>query len=326
MAEPATALAGATGAADADAVLAAIIAGGKAALARALARIEVRAAEPGTAALLDAALSRQRATVIGLTGPPGVGKSTLTDALIAHWRALGQRVGVIAVDPSSRISGGALLGDRTRIRRDPGDDGVFVRSMAARDRLGGIAEQTFPALVLMGAVFDRLIVETVGVGQSETEIAGVVDAVLFCAQPGAGDAVQAMKAGVLEIPDVIAVTKADTGAVAQRTLSDLRSALGAMPRLAGRAPVEVMAVSAVAGTGIGALVAAVEGCAATDDARRIARRHQQAAGWVRLAVGAETGRWGVGVFESRAGDRDQAHPFTNGAVFLDALKSRLDKI
>ncbi|MEM6678446.1 MAG: hypothetical protein AAF675_11315, partial [Pseudomonadota bacterium] len=211
--------------------LAEVAAGGKPALARALAAIERSSLRPGgdpeIAALLDAALAAPRAHLIGLTGPPGVGKSTLTDALIRrlagqgaketvtetttaaargvaagtaaraadgrHPRSggrAGQTVGVIAVDPSSKRSGGALLGDRTRIARDPQDDRVFMRSMAARDRLGGLAELTFPAAVLMGALKDVVIVETVGVGQSETDIADVADTVVFCAQPGSGDALQ----------------------------------------------------------------------------------------------------------------------------------------
>ena len=134
-------------------------------------------------------------------------------------------MGVIAVDPSSRRSGGALLGDRTRIETDPADPGVFVRSMAARRRLGGVADLTFPAAVLMRACFDWVIVETVGVGQSEVEIADCADLVVFCAQPGSGDALQFMKAGVMEMPDVVLVTKGDLGAPASRAAADVRGAL-----------------------------------------------------------------------------------------------------
>ncbi|GIX12838.1 MAG: hypothetical protein KatS3mg118_0797 [Paracoccaceae bacterium] len=156
--------------------------GGKPALARALAAVEAG----GAAALLDAALQDPRGIALGLTGPPGVGKSTLTGALIPRLRARGLSVAVIAVDPSSRRSGGALLGDRTRIRHDPEDAGVFIRSMAARDQLGGVAEATYPALVLMRATHDVVIVETVGVGQSETEIADLADRVVLLAEPGGG--------------------------------------------------------------------------------------------------------------------------------------------
>ena len=150
--------------------------------------------------------------MIGLTGPPGVGKSTLVSALVRAWRARGRTVGVIAVDPSSRRTGGALLGDRTRIDVDPDDQGVFVRSLAARDRLGGLADLAAAAMVLMRALYDVVLVETVGVGQSETEIAEIADTVVFAVQPGSGDSLQFMKAGIVEIPDIALVTKADLGA------------------------------------------------------------------------------------------------------------------
>ena len=156
--------------------------------------------------------AQPRAHVVGVTGPPGVGKSSLCAALVAAWRKDGKTVGVIAVDPSSKASGGALLGDRVRIVHDPADDGVFVRSMAARDRLGGLADQTLAAMVVMRALFDRVLIETVGVGQSETDVAGVADTVVFCVQPGSGDSLQFMKAGIVEIPHLIVVTKADLGA------------------------------------------------------------------------------------------------------------------
>src|SRR5580658_6223287 len=142
------------------------------ALAAALARLEQAPEAEATLALLDAAYGSPRAHVVGVTGPPGVGKSTLIGALISAWRRAGETVGVVAVDPSSRVSGGALLGDRTRLRTDPEDEGVFVRSMAARDKLGGLAALTVSAMVLMRALYDKVIIETVGVGQSETDVAG----------------------------------------------------------------------------------------------------------------------------------------------------------
>ena len=159
--------------------------------------------------------------MIGLTGPPGVGKSTLVSALVRAWRAQARTVGVIAVDPSSRRTGGALLGDRTRIDVDPEDQGVFVRSLAARERLGGLADLAAAAMVLMRAIYDIVLVETVGVGQSETEIAEIADTVVFAVQPGSGDSLQFMKAGIVEIPDVALVTKADLGAIAERAKRDL---------------------------------------------------------------------------------------------------------
>jgi LAO/AO transport system kinase len=202
-----------------------LVAGTKPAMAAALAAIERDAGDPAVIDLLDRAWAAPRAHVIGLTGPPGVGKSTLTGALIRAWRADGRTVGVIAVDPSSRRTGGALLGDRTRLATDPEDQGVFVRSMAARDRLGGLASLTFAAMVLMRAAYDVVLVETVGVGQSETDVVSVADTVVFCIQPGSGDSLQFMKAGIMEVPHIIVVTKADMGQAAVRARADVRGAL-----------------------------------------------------------------------------------------------------
>jgi len=289
---------------DGQAALAALAAGGKAALARALARIETRPDAPETAALLDAAWGAPRGQALGLTGPPGVGKSTLTDALIRAFRARGLRVAVIAVDPSSRRSGGALLGDRTRLSTDPEDGDVFVRSMAARDRLGGLADAAWPALVLMRALYDVVIVETVGVGQSETEIEDVADTVVFCAQPGAGDALQFMKAGVVEIPHLALVTKADMGASARRAVADLKGALSlAAP---GAEAVPVLSCSAATGEGMGDLVEALlaRGAALAQDGLQdggkgcaqggglSARRVAQARAWLRRSVTAAYGAEG----------------------------------
>ncbi|TVQ57289.1 MAG: methylmalonyl Co-A mutase-associated GTPase MeaB [Rhodobacteraceae bacterium] len=276
----------------ADDPLARVAAGGKAALARALAALEARPDAADTVALLDAAWAAPRGQALGLTGPPGVGKSTLIDALIRALRAQGRRVAVIAVDPSSRRTRGALLGDRTRLSTDPDDGDVFVRSMAARDRLGGLSAITFPALVLMRALYDVVIVETVGVGQSETEIADVADTVVFCAQPGSGDALQFMKAGVMEIPHLAVVTKADMGAPARRALADLK---GALSLAAGGDPPPAMALSATTGEGVADLAAAIEaridGLAASG--ALAARRRDQAAVWARGAVAEAFGAEGV---------------------------------
>ena len=174
--------------------------------------------------------------------------------MIGKLRASGATVAVIAVDPSSRRSGGALLGDRTRIETDPDDPGAFVRSMAARRRLGGVADLTFPAAVLMRACFDWVIVETVGVGQSESEIADCADLVVFCVQPGSGDALQFMKAGVMEVPDLVLVTKGDLGAPA--TPRSVRGARRAVARR-GRARPASPSVSARTGEGIDAAVALI---------------------------------------------------------------------
>jgi LAO/AO transport system kinase len=199
--------------------------GGKAALARALAQVEAKPDAPETVQLLSDAYKAPRAHVVGITGPPGVGKSTLINALIAGWRERGRTVGVIAVDPSSRKSKGALLGDRTRLQTDPDDMGVYVRSMAARDRLGGLAGLTIAGMVLMRALYDVVLIETVGVGQSETDVVRVADTVVFCVQPGSGDSLQFMKAGIAEIPHIVLVTKADMGAAAERAAADVHGAL-----------------------------------------------------------------------------------------------------
>lgn len=165
------------------------------------------------------------AQIIGVTGPPGVGKSSLLSRLVAAWRARERTVAVLAVDPSSRRSGGSLLGDRARIDRDPADGGVFIRSTAAGDRLGGLAPATRAAATALAAAFDVVVIETVGVGQSETDIADVADTVAVVVQPGSGDVLQFLKSGIMEIPDVLVVTKADLGQVASRARSDLRAAL-----------------------------------------------------------------------------------------------------
>ena len=165
---------------------------------------------------------------MGVTGPPGVGKSTLLSALLREWRGRGRSVAVLAVDPSSKRSGGALLGDRARIEHDPADRDVFIRSMAAGERLGGLAPATRAAAQALANAFDVVVIETVGVGQSETDVAEAADTVAVVVQPGSGDALQFLKAGIMEIPDVLVVTKADLGAVAHRAEHDLRAALGAL--------------------------------------------------------------------------------------------------
>jgi LAO/AO transport system kinase len=289
--------------------LGALRAGGKQALARALATLETG----GAADLLDQAFADPRGVALGLTGPPGVGKSTLTAALIPRLRARGLTVGVIAVDPSSRRSGGALLGDRTRIRHDPEDAGVFIRSMAARDRLGGVAEVTFPAMVLMRALFDVVIVETVGVGQSEADIADMADRVILLAEPGAGDALQFMKAGVVETPDLVLVTKADRGVAARRTAADLRGALS----LAVRDPVPVAVASSVSGEGLEAVDPLT-----VPGPDLAPRRAAQAAVWVRAQLRAEFGRFGLAAVASRLDPRPD-RPFDMHASMARTLHQRL---
>ena len=162
------------------------------------------------------------ARIVGLTGSPGVGKSTLTSALVGEWRSRGQRVAVLAVDPSSPFSGGALLGDRVRMQDHVLDEGVYIRSMASRGHLGGLSWATPQALLVLDAAgFDVVLVETVGVGQAEVEIASTADTTVVAIAPGMGDSIQAAKAGILEIADVFVVNKADRDG-AGRTVSELR--------------------------------------------------------------------------------------------------------
>ncbi len=229
-----------------------------------------------------------------MTGPPGVGKSTLMNALIKGWRERGKTVACIAVDPSSRRSGGALLGDRTRLTTDPEDQGIFVRSMAARDHLGGLAGLTVQAMVLMRALFDKVLIETVGVGQSETEVVGVADTVLLCVQPGSGDSLQFMKAGIAEIPHIVAVTKADMGAPALQARADVQGALS-LSDSDGDWSAPVLLLSAPQSQGIDDLIVAIEAHAAYLKAGgHLARiRHDQAAQWLVDSVRERFGRDGV---------------------------------
>lgn len=179
--------------------------------------------------------------IIGVTGPPGAGKSTLLSALLHSWRTSGQTVAMLAVDPSSRRSGGSLLGDRARIEFDPTDRGVLIRSTAAGERLGGIAWGTRAAAQALAAAFDVVVIETVGVGQAEIEVAEVADTIVVVVQPGSGDTLQFLKSGIMEIPDVLVVTKADLGQVALNARRDLAAAL----RSLGRRSTSVVAVSSL---------------------------------------------------------------------------------
>lgn len=213
--------------------------------------------------------------IVGVTGPPGAGKSTLLSALLQHWRNQRRSVAMLAVDPSSRRSGGSLLGDRARIEFDPTDSETFIRSTAAGERLGGLAWGTRAAAQALAAAFEVVVIETVGVGQAETEITDAADAVAVVVQPGSGDALQFLKSGIMEIPDVLVVTKADLGEVALSARRDLHAAL----RSLGRRDTPVVAVSSIAPpTGIEELAQAIDARLRAIDlpARRAAARRSAA--------------------------------------------------
>ena len=217
------------------------------------------------------------AHLIGVTGPPGAGKSSLLSALVRGWREDGRAVAVLAVDPSSKRSGGSLLADRVRIEHDPKDGGVLIRSTAAGRRLGGLAAPTREAAQALAAAFDLVVVETVGVGQSETDVDELCDTVAVVVQPGSGDTLQFLKAGIMEVPDVLVVTKADLENVAERARRDLVQALSAL----GSSDIPVLSVSSLPpATGIDELTEALDAHRAQIDvpATRLRARRLMALG------------------------------------------------
>ena len=247
---------------------------------RALARLVSLAenAAPGLRPVMRAlAPFTGRAWVIGLTGPPGVGKSTVTAALVAAFRERGQRVAVLAVDPTSPFTGGALLGDRVRMQEHATDPGVFIRSMATRGHLGGLSAAAPQALrILDAAGFGVILVETVGVGQAEVEIAGLADTTLVLAAPGTGDAIQAAKAGILEVADIFVVNKSDQPG-AQEAVRDLRTMIAMARRGEGDWKPPIVTTTATTGEGIADLTARLDAhwswlaSSGERDRRRLAR-------------------------------------------------------
>jgi LAO/AO transport system kinase len=234
-----------------------LVAGDKRALARGISLVEdddpegwelVRAVYPRTG----------RAAVVGFTGPPGAGKSTLIAALVRHRRALGRSVGVLSIDPSSPFRGGALLGDRIRLSEHFLDPGVFIRSMATRGALGGMAEAALQAALLMDAAGkDDVVLETVGVGQAEVDVVDHADTVVLVLIPGSGDSIQALKAGVMEIPDVIVVNKADHP-LTDTMVREIRGVLSLAPLAEGDWRVPIVRTEATTGRGVAELVERID--------------------------------------------------------------------
>ena len=247
-------------------LVSAALEGDRRALARLLTAVENRSSV-AEAALRTLYPKAGQAHLVGITGPPGAGKSTLVAALIAALRAAGRSVAVIAVDPSSPITGGALLGDRVRMQAYAGDRDVFIRSMAARGHAGGLAStSTAAASVLDACGFDLVLIETVGTGQSEVEVAAAADTTVVLEAPEMGDEVQAIKAGLLEVADLVVVNKGDRPG-AQRTAAQLRAMLVAVPKVGAgergadrpqpKSP-EVLLTTATTGAGIPELLAALD--------------------------------------------------------------------
>jgi LAO/AO transport system kinase len=259
----------------------ALASGGRRPLAQLLTRIE--RGDPSLRPLLPELFRASRgAHLVGITGPPGSGKSTLVSALIGEWRRRGRRVGVIAVDPSSPYTGGAILGDRIRMMEHAADRDVFMRSMAARGELGGLAATTWIAAAALDAAgYDPILVETVGAGQSEVEIARLAETTVVVEVPEMGDEVQAIKAGLLEVADIIAVNKGDRPG-ADRAARQLRAMLSTAGGRIERQPPPVLMTTATTGEGVGALADAVE--AHRSSARTPEAAHSRAAHQLRRAV------------------------------------------
>ncbi len=271
----------------------------------------------------ELAAHRGDAHVIGLTGPPGVGKSTTTSALVAALRSRGQRVGVLAIDPSSPFSGGALLGDRVRMVEHAEDAGVFIRSMATRGQLGGLSRATPQAVrVLDAAGCDVVLIETVGVGQSEVDVVALADTTVVLLAPGMGDGVQAAKAGILEVADVFVVNKADRHGAAQ-TARELRHMIGFGERGAWSVP--VLRTVASRAEGIDKLVAALDSHRSWSDASGAREQRRAARAEAEIeALTLERLRARMGAVRGRTGLSDLAKRVVAGELSAYAAADELE--
>ena len=309
-----------------DALVDGLLAGDRRALARVLTRIEDGAADVVRTVVRRLHPHTGRGALVGITGAPGAGKSTLVNALIASWRAQGTTVAVLAVDPSSPFSGGALLGDRVRMQDHVLDEGVFVRSMASRGQLGGLSWTTPLALLALDAAgYDRIVVETVGVGQAEVEVAALADTTVVVVAPGMGDAIQAAKAGILEVADIFCVNKADRPGAARtaRELRELQS-LGD----ADHPDTPIVSTSASTDEGIDELRTAIDGhhdAMVIDDRLQVRRRararvqiRELALGTVRERASAVTGASGLDELAAVVARRE-LDPYSAADTLLTAL-------
>jgi LAO/AO transport system kinase len=262
--------------------------------------------------------------IVGVTGPPGAGKSMLLSALLHAWRAQNKTVAMLAVDPSSKRSGGSLLGDRARIEFDPADKGVLIRSTAAGERLGGLASATRAAAQALAAAFDIVVIETVGVGQAETEVADVADTVVVVVQPGGGDVLQFLKSGIMETPDVLVVTKADLGQIALATRRDLSAALRSLGVKDG-GPTRALAVSSLPPPqGIDELVAALDEHRANLNLAHRRLRARRAGALLDFAgEHGERGLRAIGGRRAAEGLLEREDPGLDGRALVEALEEAM---